>query len=115
VPAYIVVRVDVKDPEKYKEYTLHSPRIVAQHGGRFIIRGGQTTTLEGPESSQRLVVIEFPSVEQARAFYDSPEYTAARKLREGGGDASFLLVEGYPDAAWQEALAASSLLSLPTD
>ena len=88
-------------------------RIVAQHGGRFIVRGGQTTTLEGPESSQRLVVIEFPSAERARAFYDSPEYTAARKLREGGGDASFVLVEGYPEEAWQEAVAASSALSLP--
>lgn len=112
MPAYIVVRVNVKNPEAYREYTLHSPRIVAQYGGRFIVRGGESVALEGPESTDRIVVVEFPTLEQAQAFYHSPEYTKARALREGGGDASFVAVDGYSDAAWQDALAASQKLTL---
>ncbi len=111
MPAYIVIRVAVKNPEAYREYTLHSPRIVAQYGGRFLVRGGESVTLEGPPSGDRIVVLEFPSLEQAQAFYHSPEYTKARALREGGGDASFIAIDGYPDAAWQDVLAASNQLS----
>jgi uncharacterized protein (DUF1330 family) len=108
MPAYLVVRVDITDPERYREYMRHTPRIIAEHGGRFIARGAEPVTLEGPPSNQRVVVIEFPSMEQAKAFYASPDYTRARSIRAGAGAAHMVAVEGYADADWQAALAASA-------
>jgi len=113
MPAYLIAHVDVRDPAHYREYMLHTPRIVAQYGGRFIVRGGRTETLEGPERSVRIVVAEFPSLDAVRTFYHSPEYTAARALRAAGGTAHFVAVEGYPEDEWHKALAASAKLSLP--
>ncbi len=92
--AYIIVRMHVTDREQYKEYTKVAPGVVAQYGGRIIVRGGATVTLEGPEEKDRIVVLEFPSLDQAKAFYGSEEYTAAVKLREGAASAQFIAVEG---------------------
>ncbi len=92
--AYIIVRMHVTDMEQYKEYTKAAPDVVAQYGGRFIVRGGATVTLEGPEEKDRIVVLEFPSLDQAKAFYGSEEYTAAIKLREGAVTAQFIAVAG---------------------
>jgi len=113
VSAYIIARVDVRDRERYGDYMKHTPRVIAQFGGRFIIRGGAVTTLEGPAEDRRLVVIEFPSLDQAKAFYASPEYTAVKALREGAGDGQFLLVDGHDNAGWAEVLAASQALPAP--
>jgi uncharacterized protein (DUF1330 family) len=111
MPAYLIVHVDVTDWDKYRDYMRHTPRIIAEHGGRFIVRGGEAVTLEGAESSQRVVVVEFPDLERAKAFYHSADYTRARELRQGGGDAHIVAVESYPDADWQKVLAASRLES----
>lgn len=92
--AYLIVRVNVTDMEQYKEYMKLSPGIIEQYGGRFIVRGGQTMTLEGPEETNRVVVIEFPSVEQARTFYESPEYQRAISVRAGAATGQFVVVEG---------------------
>ena len=92
--AYLLVQVDVRDVERYQEYGKHSPAIVTKFGGRYLARAGRTVTLEGAPAKARVVVIEFPSLASAQAFYDSPEYVAARKLREGAGDAQFVVVEG---------------------
>ena len=92
--AYIIVRMHVTDMERYKEYAKAAPDVVAQYGGRIIVRGGETVTLEGPEEKDRIVVLEFPSLDQAKAFYGSEEYTAAAKLREGAASAQFIAVEG---------------------
>lgn len=92
--AYIVVRVKVTDPEQYKRYTARTPDCVASFGGRFIVRGGETVTLEGPEFSDRMVIIEFPSLERAKEFYRSPEYTEIKALREHAGVAEFIAVDG---------------------
>ena len=83
MPAYLIVRADVKDMGQYREYTKVTPEIVARYGGQFIVRGGNTLTLEGPDETRRIVVIEFPSFEKAVECYRSPEYTAAKKIREG--------------------------------
>lgn len=91
---YIVVQAEVSNPEQYAKYSQLSPGIIARHGGRFLARGGRTETLEGPAGRSRVVIIEFPSVEHALAFYRSQEYQDARKLRKGAGDAQFVLVEG---------------------
>lgn len=92
--AYIVAQVDVTHAERYAEYAKETPAIIAKYGGRFVARAGKTVTLEGPPARSRVVVIEFPSLEQAQAFYNSPEYAAARKLREGAASAQFIAVEG---------------------
>ncbi len=92
--AYIIVRMHVTEMEQYKEYTKVAPGVVAQYGGRMLVRGGETVTLEGPEEKDRIVVLEFPSLDQAKAFYGSEEYTAAVKLREGAARAQFIAVEG---------------------
>jgi uncharacterized protein (DUF1330 family) len=91
---YIVVQADVTDPKQYAEYAKLTPDIVAKYGGRFLARAGRTVTLEGPAARNRVVVIEFPSFEAAEQFYRSPEYTAARKLRDGAASAQFVAVEG---------------------
>ena len=92
--AYIIARVDVTDPEKYKNYMALTPAAIEKAGGRFIVRGGQVTTLEGPEETRRLVVLEFDSIEAAKAFYHSPDYERAKLERVGAADAQFLAVEG---------------------
>lgn len=92
--AYVIARVEVDDPAKLKDYMTATPPIIEQYRGRFIARGGPTVTLEGPGESRRIVIIEFPSLNAAEAFYHSPEYTRARKLREGVAVAEFIAVEG---------------------
>jgi uncharacterized protein (DUF1330 family) len=92
--AYLIVQVDVTDAARYQEYGKHAPAIVAKFGGRYLARAGRTVTLEGAPAKPRVVVIEFPSLSSAQAFYDSREYLAARKLREGAGEAQFIVVEG---------------------
>jgi len=91
---YIIAQADITNPQQYAEYTKLTPGLIEKAGGRFIARGGRTASLEGPAARSRVVIIEFPSFERAQAFYNSPEYVAARKLREGAATAQFVLVEG---------------------
>ncbi|MDQ3744967.1 MAG: DUF1330 domain-containing protein [Acidobacteriota bacterium] len=110
--AYIVARVDVMDWEAYREYMRHTPRVIQKFGGRFIARGGEMVTLEGPEETLRVVLIEFPSLEQAKAFYKSPEYAQTKRLRERGGEAQFVAVEGYSAEEWEKTARESANLEL---
>ncbi|MGD8343426.1 MAG: DUF1330 domain-containing protein [Desulfobacterales bacterium] len=92
--AYIIARVSVTDWDQYNEYIKVTPDIIAQYKGRFIVRGGETVTLEGPEETWRIVVVEFPDLASAEAFYHSPEYAAAKEIRAGAAEAQFVAVEG---------------------
>jgi uncharacterized protein (DUF1330 family) len=92
--AYIIARVDVDDPSLLKGYLAATPPIIEKYHGKFIARGGSTITLEGPEETRRIVLIEFPSLQNAQAFYHSEEYSQARKLREGIAVAEFIAVDG---------------------
>ncbi|HEV7890495.1 MAG TPA: DUF1330 domain-containing protein [Pyrinomonadaceae bacterium] len=92
--AYIVVEVDVRDRERYEDYKRLVPPTLAQYGGRFVVRGGAAETLEGDWSPGRIVIVEFPSVEQARAWWDSPEYAPAKELRQATAHTQMILVEG---------------------
>jgi uncharacterized protein (DUF1330 family) len=94
MPAYVVVDVTHTDREKAARYGELSGRSVERHGGRFLVRGGATTVLEGAWSPQRLVVIEFPSVAAAQAWYDTADYGEARATRHGAGTWSMVAVEG---------------------
>ena len=94
MPAYVINDMVVTDPVLFEEYKKLSPPTVAQYGGRFLARGGSTATLEGEWSPKRLVIIEFPSVAQARAWVDSPEYAPARRLRQITTISNLIVVEG---------------------
>jgi uncharacterized protein (DUF1330 family) len=93
--AYLVVDAKSTDPERMVEYRRLSSIAVDKFGGRFLVRGGAYEVLEGQWQPQRLVVIEFESRERAKAFYDSPEYVAARQARAGVSSFDMVLVEGY--------------------
>ena len=94
MPAYVINDMVVTDPVLFEEYKKLSPPTVAQYGGRFLARGGRTDTLEGEWSPKRLVIIEFPSVAQARAWADSPEYAPAKRLRQITTISNLIVVEG---------------------
>ena len=91
--AYVVACINVTNPEAYAEYAKGATEAIRQYGGRPLVRGGAYEALEG-EARPRNVVIEFDSVEQARTYYNSPEYQAAKAKREGACVAEFVLVEG---------------------
>jgi uncharacterized protein (DUF1330 family) len=94
MPAYIIARVNVTDPEQYAKYRAVTPAAVAAFGGKFVVRGGEMETLEGPEETQRVVVLEFESMAKAREFYNSDQYKAAIALRQPASEGQFILVEG---------------------
>ena len=94
MPAYIIARVDVKDAEQYAKYRAATPAAVAAFGGKFVVRGGEMETLEGPEENRRVVVLEFESIEGAREFYNSELYQAAIALRKPASEALFILLDG---------------------
>ena len=92
--AYLVVDCRVTEASRYEEYKRLAPPAIARYGGRYLARGGETVVLEGGWQPNRVVVLEFPSLEQARAFYDSPEYAAARAVREGAAEMNIIAVAG---------------------
>lgn len=92
--AYVIARIEVTDPEQYQNYIKASTGVVQKFGGRFIVRGGRKVTLEGPEETRRVVVIEFPTLERAEEFYNSPDYVSARELRANAAKASLVAVDG---------------------
>jgi uncharacterized protein (DUF1330 family) len=92
--AYIIANVDVTNPEQYEEYKRLSTIAMKAHGAEPCVRGGKVEVLEGDWSPSRIVVLKFPSVDQAKAFYNSVEYGAARKSREGIAVMRMIVVEG---------------------
>jgi uncharacterized protein (DUF1330 family) len=94
--AYWVARSRVNNPEQYKRYTDLVPAIIQKFGGKILARGGRFKILEGPEKFHRFIVIEFPSLEQAVACHDSPEYQQASAFRkkDGAGEVELVIVEG---------------------
>jgi len=92
--AYVIANVDVTNPEQYEEYKKLSTIAMKAHGAEVCIRGGKVEVLEGDWNPARFVMLKFPSVEQARVFYNSVEYEAAKKAREGAAVMRMLVVEG---------------------
>jgi uncharacterized protein (DUF1330 family) len=91
--AYVIVDIEVIDPEGYKEYIKLAPGTVALFDGRYLARGGRNETLEGDWQARRLVILEFPSMERAREWLDSPEYAPARALRHQYAKTNMVAVE----------------------
>jgi len=94
VAAYVIAEVNVTDPKLYDDYRKQVPATVEKYGGRFAVRGGAVESKEGGWNPARLVVLEFPSMEQARKWYNSPEYAPALALRLKAANARLILVEG---------------------
>lgn len=90
---YVVARAVVTNATKWAEYAAKAGDAIKQYGGKPLARGGQMTVAEG-EGRSRNVVIEFESFEAAKIYANSPEYAAARKLREGAGHIDIICVEG---------------------
>jgi len=94
MPAYVIVETDIHDPEQYEQYKAASPAAVAGGGGRFVVRGGELAVLEGDWSPTRLVILEFPDLEAAKAWYVSENYQEAKKLRDGAARLNMVAVQG---------------------
>jgi uncharacterized protein (DUF1330 family) len=95
--AYVIVEMKVSDPERYKEYMAESPATIVAGGGEFLARGGRCETLEGEWLPIRLVVVRFPTFDQAKAWYYGEQYRQARAKRAGATEFfNMVLVEGVP-------------------
>ena len=92
--AYVLVDIEVTDPVGYEEYKKLAPATIAQYGGKYIARGGKTETLEGEWSPKRLVILEFESVERAKAWLNSPEYREPRQMRQRTTHTNMIVIEG---------------------
>ena len=92
--AYLIANVDVKDPEKYQQYTAQTPGLIDKYGGKFLVRGGEIEQLEGNLPLARLVLVEFADMAAARAFYHSSEYQKVLKIRQAVAESQVFLVEG---------------------
>jgi uncharacterized protein (DUF1330 family) len=92
--AYVIVEMTVTDPVKIEEYRKLAGATITAHGGRFLARGGKTQAFDGDWKPQRIVVIEFPSLEQAGIWRASPEYGKACKIRDRAARTRMLVVEG---------------------
>ncbi len=95
MPAYIIVEVEITDPESYVGYTKLTPATIASYDGKFIVRGGSTESLEGDWQPGRMVVLEFPSVERAKEWWNSPEYSPAKEIRNQAARTRMIVAEGF--------------------
>ena len=94
--AYVINDMEVTDPSLLEEYKKLSPATVAQYGGRFLARGGTMEVLEGAWKPKRLVILEFPSLAQAKAWVNSAEYAPARRIRQQASRSNLVVVDGVP-------------------
>ena len=94
MPAYVLAEIEITNPEGYREYTTHVPATIEKYGGRFLHRGGAVTVLEGEWPQVRRVIIEFPSAEVARKWWDSPEYEKPKAMRRANSKGRLMLLEG---------------------
>lgn len=98
MPGYLIAAVEVTDPGAYADYRAQVPAVVERFGGRFLVRGGAIEAKEGDLGIERLVILEFPTIEAARAFYHSPDYAPLIRLREASTRSRVALVEGFTPA-----------------
>ena len=94
MPAFVVVDISIHDPVTYERYKTMAPTSIFQYGGRYAVRGATVTTLEGTWRPERFVILEFPTADQARAWWNSPEYASAKALRQSCATTDLLIAEG---------------------
>jgi uncharacterized protein (DUF1330 family) len=96
--AYVILDIEVLDPVKYDAYRRLAPATVTAYGGKYLARGGRTESVEGDWRPSRLVILEFASVEQAKTWYNSPEYSAIKPMRLEATHSKTVILEGVPPA-----------------
>jgi uncharacterized protein (DUF1330 family) len=99
MPAYFVCTMKVHDPETYRLYTAETPGTLARYGGKFLTRGDEVTTAEGPEFEERMVILEFPDRAAAMAWYNDPEYQRLSAFRRAASKGRMILQEGRGNTA----------------
>lgn len=92
--AYVIVDINVLNPEEYQEYIKLAPATVEMYGGKYLARAGRTEVLEGTWTPNRLVILEFESLEKAKAWLGSPEYHPARQMRHRTARTNMVVIEG---------------------
>lgn len=92
--AFVIVDISIHDHEIYEDYKKLTPASIAEYGGKFIVRGGRTVSLEGGWQPERIVVTEFPSVERAQEWWNSDGYAKPKALRQASADTKMIIVEG---------------------
>ena len=93
---YVVVEMKISDPEQYKQYMAAAPATIAAAGGEYLVRGGKSETLEGGWSPVRVAILKFPSYDQAKAWWSSPEYAAAKAIRQACAATEMIVADGVP-------------------
>lgn len=92
--AYIILDIDVKDKKLYEEYKKQGAPTIMLYGGKPLVRGGKTRVLEGDWQPRRLVMLEFAGIDEAKRWWNSPEYNKAKSLRHKAADTNVVLLEG---------------------
>jgi uncharacterized protein (DUF1330 family) len=92
--AYILAEIEITDADGYKEYSAQVPVTIAKYGGRFLVRGGKAEALEGEWPQRRRVLLEFPSFEAAKRWWDSPEYEKPKAMRQAASNGRLILMDG---------------------
>ena len=92
--AYVIVDINVTDPDAYEEYKKHAAPTVELYGGKYIARGGRTETLEGNWSPTRLVILQFDSIKQAKTWLNSPEYSEIKRVRHQAATSNMVVIQG---------------------
>ena len=91
---YVIVDIEVTDPVQYEDYKKLAAATVAAYDGRYVVRGGTAETLEGDWTPKRVVVLEFPTVERAKEWWDSEDYRPAKSMRHAAATSRMIVVEG---------------------
>lgn len=94
MPAYLYGNIEVTRPDLYEEYRSEVPALIATHGGRYLVRGGAVSVLEGSGVPQRQVILEFPDMAHLQAFYRAPEYQRLIKIRQSASTGTLFAIEG---------------------
>jgi len=97
MPAFVVVEIEVTDPVKYEKYKQLAPPSIRKYGGRYLVRGGEVQVLEGKWSPKRFVILQFESFDQAKAWWNSPEYREAKLLRQASARTAMICVPGHDE------------------
>ncbi|WP_194775616.1 DUF1330 domain-containing protein [Pararhodonellum marinum] len=94
MPAFVLVEIIIKDPDAYEGYKKLTPTSIAAYDGKFVVRGGPTVTLEGQWEPERMVLLEFPDVEKAEAWWYSDAYAEAKAIRQKAAETKMIILQG---------------------
>lgn len=94
MPAYLIVNIEITDPDKYAEYIKVCPATVSKFGGKYIARGGKAEKMEGNYEPKRMVLLQFDTMEQAKAWWASEEYRIPKSIRHASSKTDMILFEG---------------------